>query len=283
MSFTEDSGLGPELFQQPEGDPGNQPPQQEQQVPVQPVYSPYAQNYLNGVPEAERELVGRHIQNWDKGFQKYAQQVQGQLRSYADLGDVDSLKVAQQVYQRLIDDPHSVADWLAERGITPRQAQQIQQAAQQAQQNPQGLPGQQELNPVLDHPEFKAMKQQLDRMNQAMGLFAEDRKQRQAREQQEAADRELAQYLDTFSKTYKGVPEQFVMAYMHSGITDMQQIAQAWQDTIQGHINTSQANRRPPNVVGATTQGQPPQDVTNMTRDQRQEAFKAALGPLLQG
>src|SRR5687768_15195491 len=126
MSFTDDSGQGPEVTDQSTVDPGNQPLQQEES------YSPYAQNYLKNVPEAEREIVGRHIKQWDSGFTRHVQPLQAKIRQYESLGDPETLQQAHGLYQRVVNDPQGFAQALYEAGYAPtmkaaqQQVQQIQ-------------------------------------------------------------------------------------------------------------------------------------------------------------
>lgn len=269
----DDSGLGPELFQQPEGDPGNQPPQQE----PEPVYSPFAQNYLSRVPEAERGVVGRHIQEWDKGFQQYATGVQQQIKQYKDLGDPNTLKQAHTVYQRLIDDPQSVANWLAEQGYTVA-AQQAQQVANAQQQGQPGQPGQED--PLLNHPKFKELVQNNGRMERILGAMYEQQQQREKAAAEAEEDRRLDQFVSGFKKQNPGVPEQYLLAMMHSGMSDPVQIANSWKQLAQQNLNTARAGQVP-NIMGASSQPPLSQNAADMTREQRLEALANRLPSLM--
>jgi hypothetical protein len=266
MSFLDDSGSGPATEGQPVESPENQPAQLQE-----PQLSPYAQNFLQGVPEEERGVVSKYLPKWDGGFTQYAQRVQGELKSYKDLGNAEELRAARQVYDRLINDPESVVNWLAEQGYKYNAQGEIVPSNQPNQPNQSQNQQSQSPDPYADR------WQKMDRMERALGLVAENfQKQQQAAEQAQA-ERELDNYLSEFKKAHGNVPEQFILAYLNANVVDPMQIAGEWQKITQGAIN-QRAAAKPPNIMGSSSQPPVAQDPANYTTDQRQQALLARLG-----
>ena len=259
MSFLEESGPGPESEGQPAGDPEVQPA-----TPQAPQLSPYGQKFLEEVPEEERGIVSKYLPKWDGGFTKYAQQVQGQLKSYEGLGSADELRAARQVYDKLVNDPESVVNWLADQGFKYNAQGEIVP-------DPNAQPQAKTPDPYQDR------WSKLDRMERAVGLMAENFTKQQQAAEQAAADKQLENYLGEFKTNFGNVPEQFILAYLNAGTVDPATIAKEWQTITQGAIN-QRAAAKPPNIMGANSQPPVAQDPANMTEDQRRAAFLARLG-----
>ena len=261
-----DTGNEPEFSLGSEEGQAVETPEVQPEATPAPVFSPFAQNYLANVPEEERPIAQKHILEWDKGFNRYAQGVQQQIRQYQELGDPQTLQTARSVYQRLIDDPQGVAEWLHQQGYTVKEANAAVQQAVNGQA--------QEEDPLLKHPKFQELNQKIDRYDRILGMLAEQNKTRAEQEEAEKADKELSDYMSAFPD--KKVPEKFILTYLNAGIIDPQRIAQEWNETIQGYTNDRHANQVP-NIVGATSSPTPKQDPATMNTDQRQAALLAAL------
>lgn len=281
MTFMDDSNQGPVTEGQPEGSEGQS---QETQQPQQQVnYSPYAQNYLNQVPEAEREIVGRHLRNWDSGFTRYAQGVQSELKRYKDLGDPETLQTAHGIYQRLINDPQAIADYLYENGYAPTKAEARQQAAQVTDPNNQGHQGQSlngqgnQSDPYADR--FKQYDQQYSRLERAIGLMAEQFQTQQRQAEQAAAEKQLDEMITGIKSKDKTIPDQFILAYLNAGVLDPEQIAGEWRNAVQTELNRRGAGTpsNAPQLMGSGSQGPVAPNTANMTDEQRREALLSRL------
>ena len=271
MTFTgDDTGLG----QDPStGTADSDPGSGQQQVTQEPVFSPFAQQYLQNVPDEEKELVKRHLGQWDGNFTRYAQGVQARLKQYADLGDPDELRSAYKLMQTMREDPGSVAKYLIENGHYD-----ISQHVQG--QTPGQAPGQtgQQQTPADDPyaPKFQQYDTQLKQQQQVLTAVANFIKEQKAVREQQEADAQLDQWMGDFRKTYPGVPDKFVYSMINAGVSDAQQIAQEWQSMVQDQVN-KRAAPKPPNVMGSGSQPPVAQDVANYTEEQRKQALRTAL------
>lgn len=65
-----------------------------------------ANPFLEGVDEADREIVSKYINEWDAGVTKKFQELNGKLKPYEDLGvDVESIQHAVSVMRWADEDP----------------------------------------------------------------------------------------------------------------------------------------------------------------------------------
>lgn len=264
MSLFGDPDPGSEVEGQSEGDPAGQ-----QTEEVQPNYSPYAQRFLSELPEEHRGIVAPHLQKWDAGFTRYSQGVQSELKRYKDLGDAEELKSARQFYDQLRNDPAYVARVLVEQGYYTPETPSTPPAQQ--------VPGQLGQQQEPDDPRLTKIQQENQRMQRALGAVAEYIQTDRQRREQEAADRQLDEYLTSFKKMpgNAGVPDEFILGYLNAGITDQMEIASRWQN-----ITKSVAKPPPPrvpNVMGSGSQPPVAQNVAEYDEKQRKDALRAAL------
>ncbi len=268
MSVFGDSGLGPEPEGQTDVDPGNQPPQQEEVK-----LSGYAQNYLQGVPEAERELVQRHISKWDTGasqqFQRYAEE----LNRWKGLGNYDDLVAANRVYQQLVSDPQGVVDYLyKEHGYTPSELAAMQQQAQAT------GPGQQQAEPQPWEPQLKQYESRFQQYDRVLGGIAEYIKQQKEAAETQQYDKQVDDLLTQVKSVDKTIPDNYALTLMLQGRSP-EQVAAQWKQEVQAALN-AQRNGQPspaPGLMGARSGGPVAQKATDMTDDQRRQALSAAV------
>ena len=236
-------------------DPGNQPSQQ-----VAPQLSPYGQKFLEEVPEEERGVIQKYLPKWDGGFTKYAQQVQGQLKQYQDLGQAQELAQMRGIYQRLMDDPQGVMNYLVEQGHV-----KYPEAPQSQQQN-----GQQEADPYAQ--KFQTYDSNFQRLERALGMMAETFQKQQQAAEQAANEKQLDDWLALVKGLNKNVDEEYALTLLHSGMTDPNEVVGRWNQKFQSLVNASQAGRAP-NVMGSSSQPPIAQKTTDMTPEQRRQAF----------
>lgn len=203
-----------------------------------------ASPFLEKIPEADREVVGRYIKDWDAGVTQRFQAIHQQYRPYKDLGaDPEELAQAYALMQMVNEDPSRVyqllGDSLSELGLTPQQGQ-----PQQQYQQPQGLVdanGDSDLPPAfLD--KFTRMEQTLEAL---AGRFLQDAETRQA----EQEDQQLEQYIGGLKQKYGEFDEDWVLAKMLSG-TDGEQAVQQYGQWLQSQINSRMNPKRPVPVLG---------------------------------
>lgn len=159
--------------------------------------SPYAQNFLAGLPEGERAKASEYVRNWDRGYQQQSQQLHSQLRPYQQLGDHATVSQAVQIVQRLQTDPHGFVQALIDAGYGPAQIKQAVQGAQQTvagatESDTSGLSPQlqQELNDLRQFKQQAGTWQQ--RMEAAVGGLAQQFQTTQSQREAAEADKFLA-------------------------------------------------------------------------------------------
>src|SRR5215218_2937341 len=158
-----------------EPDPSGTPPVQETSSPEVDVtkLSPFSQNFLAQLPEADRPIVARHMGSWDSGFTQHSQRVNSQLTPYTQLGSPDEFRTMKEAFEQLKADPDGFVNQLIQMGVVKNFGQQppAQPAsppgfdpAGQGQQQPQ-LTQQQKLD-LAKEPEIQ-------RLQRAFGALAQ--------------------------------------------------------------------------------------------------------------
>jgi DNA repair exonuclease SbcCD ATPase subunit len=256
-------------------------PGQETQA-TQPNLSAFATNYLANVPEEEHELVIRHIQEWDKGFQQFAQRVAQERSQYQQLGSFEDLQAARQVAQMLSDDPTGVTQWLIEQGYGPQQAAQ---ASVQMQQNGVQPTVPQQQDPFANlPPEIQQKLQQLDqiqpqlkRYETALGALYQNLQQKDEAAEVAQATQTLEAELAEAHAKHGDFDEYLVLLQMREGIP-MDQAIQKIGGLVQNQVNQRSAPNAP-RVMSARSLPPQHKSVSDMSDDER----VSALAQMVQG
>ena len=116
-------------------------------------------DFLANVPESDRAVVSRYIKDWDSGVTKKFQEIHGQYEPYKQLGDVDKLRQAVEVYDLLDNSPEIIYETLKQHfsEIQPQVPVSPQTPPAQPQPNPQI---QQVIEPFLTPLQQKLEEQQ---------------------------------------------------------------------------------------------------------------------------
>jgi hypothetical protein len=240
-----------------------------------PKLSAFAQNYLNTVPDNERGIVQRHVQEWDRGFNKYAENIAKKYGQYDQLGSFEEVQQALTVSRLISEDPRGAARWLIENGYGPEQAVQAVQNAQ-AQQG-QGAPTQQQAPPAIPEP----IQAELNQYKLALGAMYERFQQDQFQRETEKYQREIESGLEAARKQYPGIPETLVLHLMKGGM-DMDQAVQTIASQIQTGVNATRAPSAPRVLSSASLPPQAGKSPADMTDDERKASLAAALSGALQ-
>lgn len=242
--------------------------------PEGPKLSAFAQNYLNTVPDAERALVQQHVQKWDKGFSKYAENIARKYGQYDQLGEFEQVQQAVQLAQLITQDPRTATQWLLSQGYGPEGAAQVVQGAQQqvAQQQPQQQPvpqPQQEWMPPAVQRELQGYKMALGAMNQR---FEQDQFNRET----ERYRSEIEQGLAAVKSQYPQIPETMILHLMKGGM-EMDDAVGMLVEQIQAGVNQRQAPNAPKVLSSASLPPQAAKSPSEMTDDERKASLLAAL------
>lgn len=233
-----------------------------------PKLSAFAQEYLNGVDDTERELAMKHVQNWDKGFQKYAQRIAEKYSPYDQLGAFEDVQRAVSIANTFASDPHSVATWLIENGYGPQTQAPVTPAAG----DPfEGLPDavKQRLQ------EMDSIKPQLQRYETALGAMYQ---RIQQDEEEKATAAELSKIETGFAdakKTYGDFNEILVLNLMKGGM-ELEDAVKAITSSVQQGINQN-ASPKAPRVLSSHSLPPQAKNVNDMTEDERRAGLIAML------
>lgn len=179
---------------------GNEPAVEEQQQESDPYegLSDYGRRFVESQPEEKRADAMNYVRDWDAGYTKAKSQWEQEINRYRSLGQDEELSAGVQLYRMLRDNPQRIADYLAERGISPAQAKAIQQAAED----------QEAPDPYADR--FQSIESQM----QQLLRFQQERIQR---EENERAKSEFLAGLEAAEKTYGKYDRDTVLAMIASG------------------------------------------------------------------
>ena len=243
--------------------------------------SPYAQNYIAGLPEADRKEAARHVAHWDKnGFQPYAQRVQAELQQYKQFGDPDTIRANIGIIEQMKADPHGFVQQLIDMGYGPKQAAQaVAQATGQPAVDPY-----EGLNPAVAQElrELKQWKEQQARETQritaALGAVSQQNQTVQQQREAAEADREVQQMLDQAKAKHGNFDELWVMQRMAQGLS-ADAAALAFKEMVSGYNRPAP---RAPGVMSASSMPAPAPDKLTTPED-RENALAQALRSMNSG
>lgn len=249
-----------------EVDPGQVTPEVEA-----PKLSAFAQEYLNGVDDTERELATKHVQQWDKGFQKYAQRVSEKYAPYDQLGTFEDIQRAHSVANMFASDPHAVTAWLLEQGYGPQVAAPPTPPPATQEDPFAGLPDivKQKLQ------EMDSIKPQLQRYETALGAMYQ---RIQNDEQEKATAVELQKLEDQFAEVKLSKDSELLVLNLMKGGMPFQDAVTAITSSVQQGINQKAAPAAP-RVLSSSSLPPQTKSVNDMTTDER----RAGLINMLEG
>jgi len=204
-------------------------------------------DFLNNVPDSDRAVVSRYIKDWDAGVTKKFQEIHGQYEPYKQLGDVEKLRQAVEVYDLLDNSPEIIYETLKQHfGEVQPQVPVSPQTppVQPTQPNPQI---QQALEPFLT-----PLQQKLEQQQGLMEKMAQVILQGTQREQEAAEDRALDQYLSELEQRHGKFDQRAILMGLYEG-KDGDQAVKEWQDSIAQYSQPQQRNSVPPPLMGGTT------------------------------
>jgi hypothetical protein len=244
-----------------------------------PKLSAFAQNYLNTVPDNERGIVQRHVQEWDKGFNKYAENVSKKYGQYDQLGTVEEIQQAMTVSRLIAEDPRGATQWLIDNGFGPQQAAQT---VANAQQNvAQGQPGQQGVVPQQAGGIPPEIQSELQNYKMALGAMYERFQQDQFQRETEKYQRDIESGLEAARAKHGPLPETLILHLMKGGM-EMDEAVNAVVSQIQTGVNQSRAPSAPKVLSSASLPPQAGKSPAEMTDDERKASLAAALQGVMQ-
>lgn len=173
---------------------------------INPAWS----DLLSVVPSQLHSQVTPHLTKWDQNYQKSINEVHSQYepwKKYQEGGvSPDDVDYALGLLNALSENPTEVIKALQEWVGAENPEQQGQFNQTQQQQTPNNI----EDDPILSHPKFQEMQEALNTM---AGIILSNRE----KEQQDAADAELEEDLQTLRDEYGDFDEELVLALASKG------------------------------------------------------------------
>jgi hypothetical protein len=232
--------------------------------------SSLSDGFLANIPDKDRAIVSRYVKDWDAGVTKRFQEIHDSYSPYKELGEVDQLKQALELYQMVDTQPEVVYEALKQHFE--------QQGAPNAFQPPpnQGVPNQfpqngqfpqqpQQMNPQLQQalsPFLTPLQEQLATQQQLMAQMADVIVKGHQSTQEQQEDAALDGYLDELRQKHGDFPEDVILLhlYQNPGSTGDQAIA-AWKSSMQQFFPSTQP---PPPVLTGGSVPQQTVDVGSM-------------------
>jgi len=224
-------------------------------------------SFLQGIPEADRPVVGKYIQQWDQGVNKRFQDIHSQYAPYKSLGDVEALQQAVAIAQALEDNPEYIYNELA---------QILGKAAPGNNTQSQGTPNQipdssqvppeiaQYLNPFQDQ-----VAQQQKMLEQMAQILIQTNEGNRAKEE----DAQLDNYLSGLKQKHGDFNEEAVLFQMMKGV-DGDQAVENWKNSVLEQAKslgyTTYQGPNPPPPLGGGTIPSAETSVTDMDRKEVQ-------------
>lgn len=248
-------------------DLGSEPDPGEEAVEVSQEEAPrltaFAQNYLNTVPDSEREMVTRHVAQWDKGFSKYAENIAKKYGQYDQLGEFEQVQQSVQLANLIAQDPQRATEWLMSQGFGPKQAQEVVHD-QQVQQQPQ----QSNIPPEIQH--------ELQRYQMALGAMSQRFEQDKFTRETERYQSEIEQGLAAARQQHPGIPETLILHLMKGGM-EMPDAITYIVEQVQAGVNQRSAPTAPKVLSSASLPPQAAKQPSEMSDDERKASLLAAL------
>jgi hypothetical protein len=183
----------------------------QQQPPSGGSDSGLANDFLARVPEADREVVGRYVKDWDAGVTRRFQDIYSRFEPYQQLGDYETLMQYKAVYDYLKDNPQAVYKTLHE---TFGQQQPTEESADEYGELPPA---------VVDR--LKMMDQQ----GQLLQALAERVIGMNNANQEAQEDADLDRYMNWLSSQYGSFDEDYVLAKMQTGMDGVKAVEEFQQ------------------------------------------------------
>lgn len=265
---------------------GGEQQQQQQQTDEGQGSDSLSSGFLANVPDADRAVVERYVNDWDANVTRKFQEIHSQYAPYKELGDPQQLQEAMQVYQLLDQNPEVIYEALQQHFASqqqPGQQQQMfpppgqqQQFQQQTQQTPQQgfVPGQQnQQQPGVVPPELanylSPLQQQLQQQQQMLQSVAQVIVTQNQQQQQQQEDAMLDTYLADLKQKHGDFDEQYVLVQIYNGI-DGDQAVQQWKDTLNQYANQNAGNGLP-NPPAALSGGSAPSESVDLGKIDRKD------------
>jgi hypothetical protein len=201
-------------------------------------------DFLKNIPDADRAVVSRYVKDWDSGVTKRFQDIHNEYAPYKELGSVEEIQQAIEVYNLLDNSPEVIYEPLKQHFNETQQ--QIPQ-----QQVPQTPPGQ--LDPQIQQaldPFLKPLQSRLEEQQGLMEKMAQAILLGNQKEQEAAEDKALDQYLAELEQRHGKFDQRAILLGIYEG-KDGDQAVKEWKDSLSQYMPQQQPSIPPPLMGGS--------------------------------
>jgi len=182
-----------------------------------------ASSFLTRIPETDRAVVEKYVKQWDAGVTRRFQELHKEYEPYKNLGELETLQKAQELYGILDQEPERLYNALRE--VFGEEA-----AGQQQNQN--------ETNGEV--PEFQGalteLQTKFDQQTQVLEALAQYVLNQENQTKQSAEDKELEDYIGLLKEEFGQFDEDYVLTKMYHGASG-EEAVRAYQDFVQQITN----------------------------------------------
>jgi hypothetical protein len=236
-------------------------PEIEGTAEVQPegqATSSLADGFLSNIPENDRAVVGRYVKDWDSGVTKRFQEIHNEYAPYKELGDVENLRQAMELYNMLDTQPEVIYEALKQHFDQPQISGAQSAFSQQPQgfQNPQQVQPAPQINPQLLQalsPILTPLQEKMDQQEQIIQKMADVIVSGNQATQVQQEDAQLDAYLTDLKETHGNFDESAILLYLYQnpGSTGEQAVA-AWKESMQQYMGNAPVRQAPPVLTGGS-------------------------------
>lgn len=213
-----------------------------------------ANPFLNNIPEPDREVVGKYIQDWDRGVTNRFQEIHEQYRPYKELekqyGGWDNVQAAMEVYDLLETNPKYVYEEIGKQlGLT---GAEVKEAVETDNKAPSGTKIPDELSEFLG-----PLQKQIEQQQQVLQALAQQTVQSTTAQREAQEDAMLDKLLADMHEAHGDFDEDYVLLMMHNDM-EPEDAIQAWQDMLgqyTGNENQQRFAPLPPTLSGGQVPG----------------------------
>lgn len=178
----------------------------------------FANPFLNTVAPEDREVVGKYITEWDKNISRRFNEKDQEFRPYRELGSVEELQAAKQLYELIDSDPKYVYDQIGQAlGLS---SQEVKKAVEE------GSEEQDEFSKYLS-----PLEQKLEQQQKILEALARQTMEVSTSTKEKEEDEVLDNYLYELHEEHGDFDEDYVLLKMHQGLSAEDAI-EAFQEAV---------------------------------------------------
>lgn len=227
----------------------------------------YGSQFLSDLEDEElRERLTPYIRKWDAGVTRKFQDIHSQYKPYKELGEIEDLYKAQQLFQVINSDPESATKRLAE-----ALGYRLSKAEPQV------------VDPDDEDQVFEnrlretvaPLQKQLETQQKILQTIAENKQREQEEAHRQQQVQEFQGYLDLLEREKGKFDREYVTALIAQGVEPGKAVEQ-FQSIIQEQLNAN-SRPQPPTLNGTGHVPSPNKDVRSLSSKETANLVQSML------